>query len=87
MEEKIYEYIEQWRKRGYTSDIPDEVPMVLADKNLAPSYKAIAIAILKNDHSMQSLGFSPKKSEYYNILKYMELKNRNDRNIQLKLFL
>lgn len=60
--------------------------MVLADKNLAPSYKSIALAILKNDHSLISLGYTPSKSKYYNILKYMEIKNRNDRNIQLRLF-
>ncbi len=37
----------------------------------APSYKAIALAILKNDVSMQSLGFSTSVSKYYYILKEM----------------
>lgn len=34
------------------------------------------MAILNNDHGLQSLGFTPKKSEYYNILKRIELKER-----------
>jgi predicted phosphoadenosine phosphosulfate sulfurtransferase len=49
------------------------------DLGLAPSYKAICIAVLKNDHSMQSLGYSPKKSKYYSILKQIELKKRNEK--------
>jgi predicted phosphoadenosine phosphosulfate sulfurtransferase len=31
--------------------------------NLAPSYKAIAIAILKNDHSLKTLGFDKAESD------------------------
>ena len=37
--------------------------------NLAPSYKAIAIAILKNDVSGESLGFTAKRSDWYYHLK------------------
>jgi predicted phosphoadenosine phosphosulfate sulfurtransferase len=34
-----------------------------------PSYKAIAIAILKNDHSLQSLGFNQNKSKFFDVIK------------------
>ena len=34
----------------------------------APSYKAIAIAILKNDHNLHSLGFAQKESPMVNDL-------------------
>lgn len=61
---------------GYPNDIPDEVPDVLMIKNLAPSYKAIALAILNNDLHLYSLGFSRPKSEFYNILKSIEIRNR-----------
>lgn len=71
---KINEYIKTWECRCYEDGLPDEIPLEIFDK--APSYKRIALAILKNDHSLQSLGFTPKKSEYYNILKRIELEER-----------
>jgi predicted phosphoadenosine phosphosulfate sulfurtransferase len=60
--------------------------MVLADQCLAPSYKAIAIAILKNDHAMKSLGFSPIKSEWYSAYKRIEISQRPNTSFQLMLF-
>jgi len=56
---------------------------------LAPSYKAIAIAILKNDHSLKSLGFEEKKSGWYHALKKIEISQREEnknKDIQLELF-
>ena len=70
---KIKTYIRKWKKMGYPNDIPDEVPYELMDLWLAPSYKAICIAILKNDHHLTSLGFSAPKSKWYGILKQIEL--------------
>lgn len=55
--------------------IPDDVPKEIFD--MVPSYKRIAIAILKNDYSLKSLGFSPKTSEYYNAYKRIEIEQRN----------
>ena len=52
MRKRIEQYVSEWRLRGYSMDIPDEVPAALMAEDLAPSYKAIAIAILKNDHYM-----------------------------------
>ena len=80
MKNKIYSYIKKWKTQGYPEDIPDTVPSVLSDKNLAPSYKAIAIAILKNDSSLKTLGFSPKKSKWYSVLKRIEIKKREGKN-------
>lgn len=51
-----------WEKRCYKDGIPDEVPHGLIGKGRAPSYKEIAIAILKNDHHLKSLGFTVKES-------------------------
>jgi len=84
MNKLIIEYINRWKFRGYPNDIPDEVPEKLAQLNLAPSYKAICIAILKNDHSMQGLGFSPKKSIWYNELKRIEIEGRDEKIQQRK---
>lgn len=37
----------------------------------APSYKAMAIALLKNDASGKTLGFSPEVGEAYKAIKRM----------------
>lgn len=77
MKKRIETYIKTWESRCYTNGIPDEVPSEIAKRNFAPSYKAIAIAILSNDHALQSLGFTPKKSVYYGILKRIEISKRS----------
>ncbi len=76
MRPKIESYIEEWKKRGYSNDIPDIVPDRLMQLNKAPSYKAICVAILKNDYCLKTLGFQPKKSKYYDVLKKIELAER-----------
>ena len=48
-----------------------------------PSYKAIALAILNNDHTLKSLGFSGKESDWYGVLKRIELK---EKSTQMELF-
>ena len=78
MKNKIQEYIETWRGRCYFDDIPDESPSEILEK--VPSYKRIALAILKNDYPLKSLGFTPKKSKYYSILKKIEIEERNANN-------
>lgn len=52
-----------WRRRCYSTDIPDEVPKKVMQSGRAPSYKAIALAILRNDLHMYSLGFSTPSYE------------------------
>ena len=73
---KIKQYLNKWSMQGYLNDIPDEVPNQLMKLGLAPSYKAIALAILKNDHNMQDLGFSPPKSPWYSAIKRIEIAGR-----------
>lgn len=76
MQDKIAQYVTTWKARGYPKDIPDEVPLPLMSRGLAPSYKAICFAILRNDHSMQSLGFTPPVSRWYGTLKRFEIAAR-----------
>jgi predicted phosphoadenosine phosphosulfate sulfurtransferase len=85
MQSKILEYVKKWRGRGYFEDIPDEVPTALTQMGLAPSWKAIAIAILKNDHSMKSLGFEAGYSPWYSELKRVEIEARGGER-QRRLF-
>ena len=89
MRERIDQYVKRWKGRGYSDDIPDEVPAALMSEDLAPSYKAIAIAILKNDHHMIALGFSAPHSMWYDELKRIEIAQRPQTKpqwIQLDLF-
>lgn len=62
--------------------IPDEAPIEIQKK--VPSYKRIVIALLNNDMQLRELGFEPKKSKYYSMLKRIELKDKLKTN-QLKL--
>jgi predicted phosphoadenosine phosphosulfate sulfurtransferase len=73
----INRYIKEWKQKDYENDIPDEVPDELMKLNLAPSYKAIALALLKNDHNLKSLGFTPKKSKWYSAFKKVEIEERD----------
>lgn len=90
LRKNIFRYINGWKTKGYPEDIPDKIPTVLAELNLAPSYKAIALCILKNDNNLKILGYTEKKSEWYTILKRIELKDKGKikkkRYRQLALF-
>ena len=74
-----------WRSRDY-SEIPDSVPDPLMRANLAPSYKAVALAILQNDMGLFSLGFPVPSSRWYVELKREEIEAREGAK-QLRLAL
>lgn len=76
---KIKTFVRTWEKRCYMEGIPDEAPRMLEAANLVPSYRKIAVAILKNDHHLISLGFQAPTSEVYNQLKRIEIKERNEK--------
>ncbi len=79
--ERVREYELVWENRCYENGISDEVPEKIAKSGRAPSYKALVIAILKNDHQLKSLGFTPKESSLCRQLR----QNLKDSQ-QLKLF-
>lgn len=60
--ERIARYVSLWEARCYSEGIPDEIPALLEKTGRAPSYKSIAICILKNDLKLNGLGFN-KESE------------------------
>jgi predicted phosphoadenosine phosphosulfate sulfurtransferase len=78
MRKRIEQYIKTWENRCYHDGIPDEAPVEISD--MVPSYKRIAIAILRNDYPLKSLGFTPKTSKFYTILKGIEIRARNENN-------
>lgn len=75
--ERVRDYLKKWKECGYPDDIPDEVPEELAKSGFVPSYKAICVAILKNDLQFHSLGFPQKQTEWYGIIKRIEIERRN----------
>jgi predicted phosphoadenosine phosphosulfate sulfurtransferase len=83
VQKKITEYIKQWEIRCYQNGIPDDAPIEIIDK--VPSYKKICMALLKNDNNLISLGYEPKKSKYYSILKRIEIDARPSDSKQLRL--
>lgn len=85
MRKKIENYVSEWEKRCYKNGIPEEVPLRIDQLNKAPSYKALVRAIMKNDTTLKTIGFTPKKCNTYHEFKRIELSKRN-KNIQLKLF-
>ena len=73
---KIRFYVDLWKDRGYPNGIPDKVPSQLAKYNLAPSYKAVAVALLQNDLHLTSLGFTAPYSKWYGAIKRIEIAAR-----------
>lgn len=73
LKRRIEDHIRTWEARGYSGGIPDEVPEGLSRDCLAPSYKAICLAILNNDVALKSLGHTPRRSRWYDALKQIEL--------------
>jgi predicted phosphoadenosine phosphosulfate sulfurtransferase len=84
MKTEINQYIKTWEQKCYFNGIPDEVPIRIDQLNKAPSYKRIAMAILKND--LELIGIAPKKSIYYSMLKKIEIDKRETKSKQLTLF-
>lgn len=84
--QRVNAYVSMWEKRCYSDGIPDGegIPVGLMQGYRVPSYKKIAIAILKNDLKLKSLGFSGEDSELSLMLK--REKTENDSN-QIKLAL
>lgn len=73
----VAQYRSQWALRGYPEDLPDEVPHELMKRGLAPSYQAIALALLNNDMGLTALGFQPPHSRWYDAIKRVEIEERN----------
>ena len=56
--DRVREYNQQWRRRCYSDGIPEEVPKKGAASGRAPSWKAVAVALLQNDLHLYQLGFA-----------------------------
>ena len=81
--QKVKDYTKIWEARCYPTGIPDEVPKKLMKSGRAPSYKAIAMAILSNDIYFYSIGFEQKQSS---ILMGIIEANKPKNETQIRLF-
>jgi predicted phosphoadenosine phosphosulfate sulfurtransferase len=57
-------FIKGWHGRGYT-EIPDQAPLVLEQKQWAPSWRRMAKVLLRNDYWCKGLGQAQPKSVAY----------------------
>lgn len=80
----VDEYEMAWVHRCYLNGLPDEVPKVIDNEHLAPSWKRVAMALLRNDMAMEALGNAPRQSKWYGVFKRIEL--RKETWVQLMLF-
>ena len=76
-------YVSTWENRCYENGIPDEVSSTLERSHRVPSYRALAIALLKNDLKLASLGFTGKHSKWADTLRSEKAKKET---YQLDLF-
>jgi len=85
MKKKIISYIQKWKTTVYLNDIPDVAPKRLEELNKVPSYRQVAIAIMKNDNQLKTLGYSPPYSKVYDELKRSELESKGKIAKQFRL--
>ncbi len=52
--------------RCYSNGIPDEVSDTLMNSGRVPSYRAIALCLLKNDYHLRGIGFGRNESKVVN---------------------
>jgi len=73
-ENKIFRFIEWWKKKGYPDGLPDTVDYALEAKRKAPSWRRVCKSLLRNDYWCKGIGFSQHKSDAY--AKYLDLMRR-----------
>lgn len=62
---KIYVFIEWYKKRGYSNGIPDTVDKKQEAERKAPSWRRIAKMLLRNDYWAKGLNFTQTKSGFF----------------------
>jgi predicted phosphoadenosine phosphosulfate sulfurtransferase len=76
LRKRIKTYIRKWELSGYESGMPDEAPRRLEEINKVGSYRLLCIALMKNDVTLKTLGFSRPPCKLYNQLKRAELMSK-----------
>jgi len=77
--ERISKYCKSWQKRGYEDGICHAVPNNIEARNIAPSWKAISKAVLKNDYWLRSINMTQPFSKTYG--EFLKIRHANKENI------
>ena len=72
--ERFKVFIGWWKSRGYSDGMPDDAPVLLENKKMAPSWRRLCKSLLRNDWWCKGLGLTQPKSEAYG--QYLELKKQ-----------
>lgn len=90
MQRKIAAYIRKWESQGYPEGMPDEAPHRLEEINRVGTYRLLCVALMKNDVTLKTLGYSRPTCSLYMQFKRIELqaKGRIDsaQPLQIELF-
>ena len=73
----VMDYERIWRERCYSDGIPDELPPKLAASGRVPSWKAVALCLLKNDMQLRGLGFGRQESAVVEAIYAIEKKEKS----------
>jgi predicted phosphoadenosine phosphosulfate sulfurtransferase len=79
---RVNHYVGVWESRCYSDGRPDEIEVKLMRSMRAPCYKALALAILKNDGLLTSCGYKKIKSQYEDALRNAKIK-RESKQLEL----
>ena len=79
-ENKIVVFLKWWQDRGYSTGIPDELPV--EDKK-APSWRRICKMLLRNDYWAKGLSFTQTKSDAYE--RYKKVMKRRQEEWKIKI--
>lgn len=74
-----------WESRCYSDGIPEEIPALLSKTGRAPSWRDIALCLLRNDLLLKGIGFSSDKynKELVSSLKEMHSDEINQEELRL----
>jgi predicted phosphoadenosine phosphosulfate sulfurtransferase len=81
--QRVKNYIQIWEGRCYANGIPDVVQKRLENSGRVPSYRSIAIAILKNDFTLKSLGFAQRETATSSALLSAAKTDDNDKQLRI----
>lgn len=80
---KVDVFRKWWMDRGYPEGIPDSADPSLEAKKMAPSWRRICKAILRNDYWCKTLGFSQHKSGSYE--RYLSMMKKRREKAQWRI--
>lgn len=73
---RVEKYIETWEARCYSDGLPDSAPIKLERSYRVPSYRNLALCLMRNDTLLLGAGLSKPPSKAYSMIKKAEISKR-----------